>query len=475
MDVRRFGKGGLSHGLGRSEEAQMRFPKGQNAVFFNSSNVTFIDRRRDIDSTFNAIAEVMFSYVAVAGILIAAAEVFTLIVLKKVKLPFPTKCFSMNFLVSDILFHSVALSYSLIKNSSDVDPVTIKLARQFTEGVATCLSFSAVTVMSCDRVVALMWPLHYKAFMNGRKVLVVIAAAWTFNFMSYLTSVGMFLHAYYEAGWNRRSAHTKGNGIRGVAELVPLREILAKTEHITLVCILTSNEVLNFTACCCLTYLIYSHMQRQKARRQFLDGVKQRESANCERHLSTLSDRTSSNPKERNASTSTVEECVDLSNDTNAGVDCTLGERIASESCYGNNDAMANNVPCRGRQRQTSVFSIESNAIERNNRTGLDKSTHTNEPVNRDSRNRQKSSNIVVTKVILTVALIQFFFHLPYIVSNFLKLSSLYLDKNALGAFLEMTSRCLLQIGTVPSLYLFILKLKKCRETIQQMLCCCRK
>lgn len=391
-------------------------------------------------------------YVSLVASMLVIAEIFIIFILGKVKLFFPIKYFSISFLSADTLFQLVSASYSLFRLTKETHSVmTLKLFRQFAQGFTSCLSFSTVAILSCDRVIALAWPLHYRAYVTKRKILCVVGATWLGNAVIYFTSIGVFLYKSQDFG-DKIFNKSQGRGFQ-------VRELFADNEHTVLTFMLTSYDLCNIIACCILARQIRNHSKKRKERLKYIEKLKTNIS-------STGLKRTS------------------LGENSSAGNNSTLSKESVLYSADADAAQLANGKT-NSVKKLTDVVILPK--LSGSEETGYSQSkfqnlTKTNLPKSiLKAENSKKQCNdesaklnkLTVTKIILSVSFIQLCFHLPYIAGLISVLVGRQGTKEEWKTYLEIISRVLLQIGTLPSLYLYVLKLKECRSLIVSMICCC--
>lgn len=413
------------------------------------------------------MVDLTFTYVITVSMIVATAEFLTIFILKQARIFFQIRYLSISFLAADSLFRVVSIAISLTKilianNVSDKNVLGLKLFMQFGNGITNCIVFSSIAIMSWDRVVALAWPLRYRVFVTKRKIMAVVLITWIGNGLVYsclvvdyfLLTASKNMHGYLKAP--RKSRTTT----------LSVRFDLNK-EHTVLTILLTSYELLNVLGCCILTYQIRKILERRKARLSFFSGLQKtfRQTGLNNSFVSNDSNQSTSESRHPNrpAEESTEELNTSFENNCQLSTSNIFALQHSETKIDTKSPTAAKLFYIKQEVTSNDIYAIR----KRSGLSAKTNSTYSNEDV-------VKTSKLAVTKVILTVAFLQFCFHLPYIVGHIARLNDG--TKSSGTGILKIVSRILLQLGTVPSLYIFVLKLRECQAVFLKLFCfSCKK
>lgn len=371
-----------------------------------------------------------FYFDSIAGLALATAVLAAMIILKKAKISKAMKYLSLSFLFSDFLFHFVSALVSSVKFLDlSEHAYASRYVRQFCEGFLLCVSLSSVVVLSFDRVIALVWPLRRRRHVTTRRIWLVIICTWSMNLLVYSSSVFWFLID---------CPHLVGGRCDNDI-LHPVKMSLAQREHIILTSMLITLELMNVIANCILIRQIYLYI---KKRQLLLVGMQ--------------------GNRDSNAVTSTTPAAP---NTTNDGKDQKTG---LNKAPYNGSPSVSGISFVSRPEPQRLSFPVPRLATEIQNPAAPE-----GEAAIRRIQFKNTSNSIAAAKLIVAVALTQVCFKLPYIAMLQLRV---FTWKQGIEQFdtnlLQSASRGLIQISSVPALYLYVLKLRECRRVIRQLAFC---
>lgn len=370
-----------------------------------------------------------FYFDSIAGLALAAAVLAAMIILKKAKISTAMKYLSLSFLFSDFLFHFVSALISSVK-FLDLweNAYASRYARQFCEGFLLCVSLSSVVVLSFDRVIALVWPLRRRTHFTTRKIWLVIICTWSMNLLVYSSAVFWFLID---------CPHLVGGRCDDI--LHPVKMSLAQREHIILTSMLITLELMNVIANCILIRQIYLYIKK----RQLLLVGRQ-------------------GNRDSNAVTSTTSAAQNTTNDRKRPEDGL------NKVPHNGSPAISGISFVSRPEPQRLSFPVPRLAPAIQNPAAPER-----EAAFRRIQFKNTSNSIAAAKLIVAVALTQVCFKLPYIAMLQLRV---FTWKQGVEQFdtnlLQSVSRCLIQVSSVPALYLYVLKLRECRRVIRQLAFC---
>lgn len=388
--------------------------------------------------------DIGFYYDCVVGTVIAVIEALVIVVLSKTRIIHNVKYFSLSFLTSDALFHLVSAIASGIKFLPLNDErFVLKYVRLFVQEAMLCISASSVVIMTLDRVIAVRWPMRYRVQRSTGKIVTAIVCTWMVNLLLYLSFIIWFA---LECSHLAQTA----------CKLGPMKMSLSEKAHMLLTVMLTSWEVLNIIASCALLYLI-QHYARTRNHTLF-QTTKRSHVEKMVPDGSTMGN--SRKPMEAMVSPKKTGQ-VNFSQKRSHPVLILYNHMRTRTSSLTNgvnisDKAQANQVKTKSSPLKTDSDYSDKTHYPSQGLPGVSKGT------------------IRAAKVVLTVALTQLAFQLPYITRLQFKLFNIdrwVTQRDA--SVLETVSRGLLQLSTIPALHLYVFKLRGCREVIKKLVQSC--
>lgn len=395
----------------------MKGLKDGMAIMGNSTK-----RKRDRD-----IRDFTNYYVFAIGITLASLEILMVLVLKRCRrTPASVKLVSINMLTADIFNHLLSSFLKITElNAGPEYSLFVKIANEFSTGIAWCISLASLAILILDRVITMSYPLHYKSLVTKKRVYVLIFVTDMINVLVYLSAIVWFMIDCHDLS----SLVCVENGSKN-----SLKSFVVRREFTVQTIMLVIYEIANMILCIVLVHKI--NFRLSESHLQF-DGVKENTSA-------------TSSPMPQN------DELLERHN---------IKTQLKNEKVL---DVQPIHVHVQAAQdREMDQPSSGNNANEK-------KIPEKNGDTKRHefpATGAQKKRS--VAKVILSVATIQLLLHLPFAVDSVVLIFEDPTKAMHWRQYLDLVCTLLVHLKSLPSIYLYIWKLRECQEIVKKM-CCIR-